>query len=470
MTPLFIIIHIVGLAGLALYGLLGFLTLGLYIRHRRAAPPQPPVPDEWPTVTVQLPVYNERAVVQRLIAAAVALDYPRDRLEIQVLDDSTDETTALAAACVAEYQARGVSIRLLYRCHRRGFKAGALKEGLSLASGAFIAIFDADFAPRPDFLRRVVPYLAADPGLGAVQTRWGHLNAADSGLTQAQAIALDKHFAVEQLVRFRANFFPKFNGSAGVWRRACIEAAGGWQADTLCEDLCLSTRAVLGGWRFHYADDVVAPAELPASILAYKTQQARWATGATQCLVKYVRPISRAADQSLLARLYALLSMAAYSTHLMFLMLLLAQLPLILAGYRLPAWMALFSLFGLGQPLLFALAQQSLYPDWPTRLRHLPTLLLIAIGLAPTGAWAILSAFSSRRHSFTRTPKGSRRAYRLAAGPMLVVEFALMLYSATSLILALRSGFSGPVFLLATCVLGFGYIAGLSLWEALDHT
>lgn len=462
MTTLLVAIHVASILGLAIYGLLGFLTLGLFLRHHRTAAAPPPPPAEWPLVTVQLPIYNEREVVARLIAAATALDYPRERLQIQVLDDSTDDTADLAAAAVARSRADGFDIVHVRRHNRHGFKAGALAAALPAARGQFIAIFDADFVPAPSFLRQTIPYLMAEPRLGAVQARWGHLNAADSSLTGAQAIALDKHFAVEQLVRHRAGFFPKFNGSAGVWRRACIEAVGGWEADTVCEDLCLSTRAVLAGWRFHFADDIVAPAELPATFLAYKRQQARWAMGATQCLTKYAGPIWRASAQPWPARLYALLSMSAYTTHLLLLSLLLVQAPLILSGYRFPSWMIIFSLIGLGQPILFALAQQVLYPDWPRRLLHLPALLLIAIGTAPSNSQAVLSALMGRRFTFARTPKGTRGSYRLRAGGMVWVELALAFYSAAALALALRSGDTGPAALLVTCALGFAYAVRLS--------
>jgi cellulose synthase/poly-beta-1,6-N-acetylglucosamine synthase-like glycosyltransferase len=461
-------IHVAGVAGLALYGLLGFLTLALYLRHCRDGPPPPSLTDSpLPFITVQLPLFNERDVVRRLVNAAAALDYPRDRLQIQVLDDSTDDTTALAAQCVTEWQAQGLDIVLLHREHRQGFKAGALAEALESTRGELIAVFDADFVPRPDFLRRTIPFFRLDARLGMVQARWGHLNASDSALTGAQAMALDKHFAVEQLVRHRANCFPKFNGSAGIWRRACIADAGGWQADTVCEDLCLSTRAVLAGWRFYYAGEVVAPAELPATILAYKSQQARWAMGATQCLTKYAAPIWRAREYSLLARLYALLSMSAYMTHLLLLALLLVQLPLLLYGYRLPGWLLIFTLLGLGQPVLFVLAQRALYPDWVRRMADLPALLLIAVGTAPSNAKGILHGLFGRDFTFTRTPKGGNRSYRMRVDPLLLVELALACYSAVTLALALGQGHTGSALLPLTGALGLGYVALLSLRESL---
>lgn len=466
MTAIFVALHIVSAAGLALYGVLGFLTLGLFLQVRKERSPLPSSTDsDLPSVTVQLPIYNEREVVQRLITAATALDYPRDKLEIQVLDDSTDETYELAAEYVKVCQQKEINIQILHRDNRHGFKAGALQRSLAQAAGEFIAILDADFLPRPDFLRRTIPYFLDDPQLGAVQARWGHLNEEASSLTAAQAVALDKHFAVEQLVRHRAVLFPKFNGSAGIWRRDCILDAGGWQADTVCEDLCLSTRAVLKGWKFHFADDVVVPAELPATILSYKVQQARWAMGATQCMVKYARPIMQAERQTRMARIYALLSMSAYLTHVLLLILLLVQLPLILTGTQLPSWLLFFSMLGLGQPVLFILAQHELYHDWFHRLRYFPALLLVAIGLAPSNAWAVINGTLRRDFTFKRTPKGSHRSYRLTPGVMLGVEGTLLLYSILTLMLAISKGYAGPVFLLATTSLGFGYVVLLSILE-----
>lgn len=463
MIAILVALYMAGVAGLAVYGLLGFLTLGLYLRHRHDHYSPPPIaPDEWPHVTVQLPVYNERDVVERLLDAAAALDYPRDRLHLQILDDSTDDTTSLAAAWVARRRAEGVDAVLLHRDERQGFKAGALAAATQRAASEFIAIFDADFVPRTSFLRLTLPYLISDASLGAVQARWGHLNANDSALTGAQAIALDKHFAVEQVVRHRAACFPKFNGSAGVWRRSCIEEVGGWETDTLCEDLCLSTRAVLGGWRFHFADDVVAPAELPRTMLAYQNQQARWAMGATQCLAKYAGPIWRSPGHSLVARLYALLSMSAYTTHLLLLIILLVQFPLILSGYRFPMWMIVFSILGLGQPILFVLAQQVLYEDWWRRARHMPALLLLAVGTAPSNTWAVMRGLSGRQFTFVRTPKGAQRSYRLSAGQSVWVEATLAIYSAAVLLLAIGTGNTGSIFLPLLCLLGFTYVAALA--------
>jgi cellulose synthase/poly-beta-1,6-N-acetylglucosamine synthase-like glycosyltransferase len=464
-----VLLYLLTLSGLALYGSLGLFTLWLFWRHRNDGATTPPLdPQELPPVTVQLPVYNERYVVKRLIRAAAQLDYPCDRLQIQVLDDSTDDTTERAAALVAHYRQQGVTITLLHRDDRSGYKAGALAAGLAAAHGDYIAIFDADFQPEPDFLQRTIPHFVASPDLGMVQARWGHLNPDSSTLTAAQALALDKHFVIEQTVRHRAGLFPKFNGTAGVWRRSCLEDAGGWQDDTVCEDLCLSTRAVLGGWQFRFLPDVVAPAELPATASAYKNQQARWAKGSTQCLLKY-GPAIAASRYSRTARLYALLSMGAYATSFLVILLLLLQLPLLYFDVRFSPRMLVFTLAGLGQPLLFVASQQQLYGDWRRRLLRLPALLVTAIGLSVTISRAVAQAVVARDHPFIRTPKRGSGAglegYRLPFDRGLFAELGLAAYAAGGLALAIERDNFGPAVFLLSCLVGFSYVSYLGLRE-----
>jgi cellulose synthase/poly-beta-1,6-N-acetylglucosamine synthase-like glycosyltransferase len=481
--------HLLALTGLSLFGFLGLVTLGFYWPHRRERFPCPEIPESaLPPVTIQLPIYNERFVVERLIAAAVQLDYPADRLQIQVLDDSTDDTTEIAAELVEWYRKQNIQIQLLHRDNRQGYKAGALQAALASTTGEFIAVFDADFKPNSDFLRQTIPYFAAARTagprsgssweLGLIQTRWGHLNWGETALTGAQAIAIDKHFAVEQTTRHRAGLFPKFNGSAGIWRRACLEDAGGWQDDTVCEDLCLSTRAFLKGWQFQFLNDVVAPAELPATISAYKNQQSRWAKGSIQCLLKFGPAILAGGQHSWAARLYALFSMASYTTHLFLILLLLVQVPLVYLNQPPPPGLFLFGLAGLWQPLLFVLSQQLLYPDWKRRLRHLPSLVLIAIGLAPSNSRAMLQIVTSRTHPFIRTPKGqnvisqaTRAAkeplvsYRLPFDRIVLAEIVLALYAGLGLVLCVWRENYGPALFFLTCGLGFGYVAWLALRE-----
>jgi cellulose synthase/poly-beta-1,6-N-acetylglucosamine synthase-like glycosyltransferase len=463
-------LYLLALSGLALYGLLGLFTLWLFMRHRYdGTPPADADVDSLPVVTVQLPIYNERYVVKRLIRAAASQDYPAEKLQIQVLDDSTDDTTERAAALVAHYRQRGVKIELVHRTDRTGYKAGALAAGLAAAQGEYVAIFDADFQPQPDFLRRTIPHFLGEPHLGVVQARWGHLNSGASLLAGAQALALDKHFVIEQTVRHRADLFPKFNGTAGIWRRACLEDAGGWLDDTVCEDLCLSTRAVLRGWQFRFLPDVVAPAELPLTASAYKNQQARWAKGSTQCLIKYGPAIATSREQSPTARLYALLSMAAYATSILLILLLLLQVPLIYLDVRFSARMLVFSVAGVGQPLLFIASQQQIYVDWRKRLLYLPALLITAIGLSATISRAVVQAFVGRTHPFVRTPKegGARRAhdYRLPFDHSIYLELALAGYAAVGLGLALVKHNYGPAFFLASCLAGFAYLGVMGLRE-----
>ena len=476
MANLLVVIYIAIVGVLSIYGFLGFLTFILFWRYKNQKDIAPLVDSAvLPEVTIQLPIYNERFVIERLIDSAVRINYPRDRLQIQVIDDSDDETTAIAAARIAQYQAEGIAIEHVRRSDRSGYKAGALAAALAKARGEYIAIFDADFLPMPDFLMDTVPYFVDNPLLGMVQARWGHLNDSESALTAAQSIALDKHFVMEQNVRNRANMFPKFNGSAGIWRQTCVDDAGGWRADTVCEDLCLSTRATLKGWEFRYLGGVVAPAELPGGIRAYKNQQARWAKGSIQCLQKYGQDIMRDANHTLTGRLYALLTMSAYGTHILLLLLLILQLPMILLDVSLPPFMVLFTFVGIGQPLLFIVAQKETYPDWGKRILYFPTLLIIAIGMAPSSAKAVLEAFQgNKHHPFKRTPKGYsiqapadhwQRFYRLPDDGSLWMELLLAAYVALSLALAAVHGQFGSVILLLTSLLGFTYVAYLEIRE-----
>ena len=472
------VIYISAVAALAIFGLLGAVTLFYFLRLRKLDFTCPEVSAEsLPTVTVQLPIYNERFVVKRLIDGVAGLEYPRDKLCIQVVDDSIDDTTDIAADHIARLRQLGLNIELIHRSCRVGFKAGALGEATRRSDGEYIAVFDADFVPDPDFLLKTIPHFLDEPSLGMVQARWGHLNTEDSALTAAQTIALDKHFVMEQSVRHRANFYPKFNGSAGIWRRKTILDAGGWKADTVCEDLCLSTRAILKGWKFRFLNDVVAPAELPSTIAAYKNQQARWAKGSTQCLLKFGRQILYDKNNSPLSRIYALLSLAGYTNHVLLLIILLVQVPLIAAGFQPPIFFIFFGLLGLSQPILFVMGQQAIYPDWKRRLIHFPTLLIIAIGLAPVNTRAIIYAIVGQNNSFVRTPKGyadeapnsaregANNRYRLPFDWIVFVELLLALYAAVGLSLCIINRNIGPAVFLATCSVGFGYVSIKSIQE-----
>ncbi|MCP4419659.1 MAG: glycosyltransferase [Chloroflexi bacterium] len=477
MTLFLLAVYFLAMGGLGLFGLFGLLTFALYWRHRQETFPTPLLSTNPAAVTVQLPIYNEPFVVERLIHTAVSLNYPSDKLQIQVIDDSNDETTGRAARLVAYYKERNVDIALVHRSNRDGYKAGALAHALPLATGEFIAIFDADFLPQPDFLRQTIPHFEQNSLLGMVQTRWSHLNNGRSPLTSAQAIALDKHFAMEQTVRHRANLFPKFNGAGGVWRRRCLEDAGGWESDTVCEDMCLSTRAVLHNWECLFLNEVHSPAELPTTISAYKSQQARWSKGSSQCLLKYGRSIATAQQHRPLARLYALMSMSAYSTNLFLILLLLLQIPLLLYDFHFSSWMLLFSIAGIGQPLLFVMSQRVLYPDWLWRLRHFPTMVLIAIGLAPSNGRAILQAFFTNDHNFVRTPKQGNQSQKplteLSFDWIVLLEVGLAAYALIGFLTALQQQNYGPLFFLGICTLAYSYMVALTVrewhWHSMKH-
>lgn len=415
MPPLMFVFFAAILA-LAVYHLNAYYLTALFMAHRGgrrlarhvpAPAPAEAVATDWPRVTVQLPVYNEAAVVARLIDAVARLDYPTDRLEIHVLDDSTDETTALARERVDHYRRQGRDIALIRRPDRAGYKAGNLRHALTRATGEHVALFDADFLPDPPFLTQTVPHLTADPGLGFVQVPWGHLNRGDAALTAAQAVLLDGQFVVEHVARNRRGFFIPFNGTAGVWRRACIEDAGGWQDDTLCEDCDLGYRAQLAGWRAAYLSDVVADAELPPALDAFKAQQARWATGHMQCLRKLV-PRVLAADLPHAVKLQALLHL---SKHLSYALTLLAAalMPLLLATgglVREGDLLALLPAVTLGLPTLHLVAQLALAEHkHGAGVRAWLLFLIVDSGLAWNNTVAIVRGLSGARVAFVRTPK-----------------------------------------------------------------
>ena len=385
------------------------------VSGERLLPGRPPLdtPDRartWPRVTVQLPVYNEATVVDRLIEACARLDYPKTLLEIQVLDDSTDVTSDMIAAHVERLRREGLEIVHVRRRNRDGYKAGALANGLRFAGGDFIAIFDADFVPAPDFLRRTIPRFD-DSEIGLVQARWGHLNEHQSRLTRIQAFGLDTHFAVEQRVRAAAGCFINFNGTAGVWRRTCIEEAGGWSADTLTEDLDLSYRAQLAGWRLEYMHDLEVPAELPAVTGAFRSQQFRWAKGSVQTAIRLLPAVWKSAV-SMRAKVEGTVHLSA---HVVFPFVLLAGLvhgPLVLMkdannapgeGFFALLGLGVFGVAGFFLAQLFA--QRSLYPEWRGRLRLFPWFMAGTMGLSISNTRAVWQAVTGRRSSFVRTPK-----------------------------------------------------------------
>ncbi|MDP2309258.1 MAG: glycosyltransferase [Pseudomonadota bacterium] len=411
----------------AVHGVHRLVLLGTYLARRERRKPAAPVPVGLPAllpmVTVQLPVYNERDVVARLVAAVAALDWPADRLQVQLLDDSTDDTAARAVDALARARARGIDAVCIHRDARVGWKAGALAAGLASARGELIAIFDADFVPAPDFLRRMVPPFS-DPGVGMVQARWGHLNANVSALTSAQATLLDGHFVIEHTARNRSGRWFNFNGTAGVWRRTCIEAAGGWAHDTLTEDLDLSYRAQLAGWRFVYLLEHVVPAELPESLAAFRTQQRRWAKGSVEVARKLTGRIVRARGVPIATRIAALLHLWANLAWPVALALALVFPPLVVLRGGAPGnalvYLPLFLLSTGGNLLFYAAAS-------PRRLTSLHEATFLAIGMTVNQSFAVFEALAGRRTGFVRTPKsgGGRGSYAISATAPIPFELLL---------------------------------------------
>ncbi|MDE2730781.1 MAG: glycosyltransferase [Bacteroidota bacterium] len=371
-----------------------------------------PIPDkELPWVTVQIPLFNEALVARRVIDACAALDYPN--LDIQVLDDSNDQTADVVADAVLHWKARGVDIVHIRRAHRTGYKAGALQNGLARARGSLIAIFDADFVPNSDFLRRLVPKFE-EPGVGMVQARWGHLNAGLSMLTRLQAWALDAHFALEQAARQAAGYFVNFNGTAGVWRTRCIHEAGGWHSDTLAEDVDLSYRAQLKGWQFLFMSNVEAPAELPATLSALRAQQFRWTKGTAEAARKLLTALWR--SKSLPGvKIEGTLHLTSHIVYPALVVVALLHAPLSLLEARGsgpgPVYFAILSL-GLCGLLGFFLAQlfaqRALYPDWHRRIWGFPVFMAGSMALAISNSKALWQALRRRVTPFERTPKAAQ--------------------------------------------------------------
>lgn len=474
------IVYLVAVTWLSLCGLYSLWLTISYWRIRRRVPTAPSL-TRYPSVTVQLPLYNERYVVERLLAAVAALDYPRDRLQVQVLDDSADDTTELAHRLVARYAAQGLDIELVHRSDRTAFKAGSLALGLSTASGEYVAVFDADFVPPRDWLLRTLPYLEAQPDLGYVQTRWGHLNDTSSFLTMAQALVLDIQFAIEHPTRCAAGCFVNANGTAGIWRRACIDSSGGWDGDTLTEDLDLSFRTQIAGWRVLYLRDVSAGGELPVAMSAFRAQQFRWVKGAAQCLRKLARRVW-CSRHPLAIRLEALAHLSICLAYPAAMALLLVSLPLIwfhdIPEARPPA---LLSIGALGLPTAMLAAQYELYgrgPQggrWWCRAMHIPLALVLGAGLAANNARATLEGLLNRSSAFQRTPKGVAgrlgrkdcHGYVLSLGRDVWLDLVLAGYSAVGIMTALRRDEFWMMPFLLLCAIGLLLVSALTLQESL---
>ena len=475
MIPYFVILVV-----LAAFGLHRYWLVYEYAKHRKNTPGPPPPVAAWPKVTIQLPIYNERYVIERLVEAVARFDYPPELLEIQVLDDSTDETQQVARACVERYQALGVSIHYVHRSNREGFKAGALAHGLESATGELVAIFDADFLPSPDFLRQTLPYFA-DPKLAMVQTRWTYLNRHYSALTEVESILLDGHFIIEHGARARSGLFFNFNGTAGVWRRSAIDDAGGWQHDTLTEDTDLSYRAQLRGWRFLYLPDVECLSELPVEMNSFKAQQARWAKGLMQTAKKILPRVMRA-DVPNGVKAEAVFHLTANISYPLMVLLSTLLLPAMIVRFY-QGW---FQMLLIDLPLFIAsscsisgfylAAERAIYPKtWKRAILYLPLVMAVGIGLSVRNAKAVIEAILGVKSEFARTPKyriegqagtWQKKTYRNRAGWLPWFEVALGLYFAATVWYAIQNENYATVPFLVLFVWGYLYTGLMSLGQA----
>jgi len=472
-------LYTLALVIMLLFSLTQLVLLLRYRRWRRHASTEqrldPGDEAAWPRVTVQLPLYNEQEVAERLIDNIVRLDYPRALLDIQVLDDSTDETRELVARCVERYRAQGYDISQVVRENRQGFKAGALRDAMPLAKGEFVAIFDADFLPTPDFLQRTLPYFQ-DARVGIVQTRWSHLNETYSLLTRLQAFQLNVHFTIEQTGRQSGSFFLQFNGTAGVWRRRTIDDAGGWAADTLAEDLDLSYRAQLKGWKIQYRQEITAPAELPAEIGALKSQQFRWMKGGAENARKLAPAIWRSA-LPFQTKLFAFSHLLGSSIFVVGLILALLSVPamMLLGRLRLDLdWYAIFILS------LLIVGVVSYVGNRETSWRHwsgtrslaqfairFPFFLAFSMGMSLHNTIAVIEGFRGKSSPFVRTPKFNimasgetrpRQQSRDKLSPVTIFEGLLAVYFLLAVLMSIRQGTMSFLPYHILLVIGFGSI------------
>src|SRR6476646_1242417 len=461
---------------LAVYGWHRYYLVYLYLRNRGKEPLPGSTLSPQPVVTIQLPLDNEMYVADRLIAAVCAIKYPRELLEIQVLDDSIDETRGIAEGAVRRFAAEGLDIKYLHRADRTGYKAGALEAGLNEARGEFIAIFDADFLPSSDFLTRLMPQFA-DPKVGMVQARWGHINQDYSLLTKIQSILLDGHFVLEHGGRYRSGRFFNFNGTAGVWRRLAIDDAGGWQHDTLTEDLDLSYRAQLRGWQFVFVPDLIAPAEVPVEMNAFKSQQLRWAKGSIQTCRKLLPQILRA-KVPLSVKAEAFFHLTANFNYPLMVVLSVLMFPSMVIRYN----MGWYEMLLIDVPLFFAatfsvcnfymVCQREIHSDWVTRIKYLPFLMSIGIGLSINNTRAVFEALLNKQSEFARTPKyriegdtdewvGKKYHQTVAVPPL--IELALGLYFTWTVFYAMANQIYGTLPFLVLFQIGFLYTGLMSI-------
>jgi len=464
---------------LAIFGLHRYVMVYLYLRHkdRRAMPAVPP--GRLPRVTVQLPLYNEMYVVDRLLQSVAEIRYPPELLEIQVLDDSTDETRGIAQAAVERYRTDGFDIHYLHRDDRTGFKAGALEAGLRVATGEYVLIFDADFVAPADILEKTLGHFA-DPKVGMVQVRWGHVNREYSLLTQVQSVLLDGHFVLEHGGRNRSGRFFNFNGTAGIWRRETIADAGGWQHDTLTEDLDLSYRAQMRGWRFVFVQDVVAPAEIPVEMNSFKSQQHRWAKGSVQTCRKLL-PRLLASNLPLPLKIEGTFHLTANFAYPLMVLLSILMFPAMVIRYN----MGWYEMMIVDVPLFlgatmsvcsfYLVSQREVFGErWGSRVKYLPAVLAVGIGLSVNNAKAVIEALLGHQSEFKRTPKfrvegadddWRQKRYRGNLSFLPFVELLLGLYFTWMAAYAIANGIYGTLPFVFLFQFGFLYAAALSLFQ-----
>jgi cellulose synthase/poly-beta-1,6-N-acetylglucosamine synthase-like glycosyltransferase len=463
---------------LALFGLHKYYLLYLFWKYRNRPGIEPGEFETLPKVTVQLPIFNEKYVIERLIKTVCALEYPKELLEIQVLDDSTDETQNEAKYWTNFFRKKGFNVHYFHRDNRTGFKAGALEEGLKKAEGELIAIFDADFVPKSDFLKKTVPYFVNEK-VGMVQARWGHINQNYSFLTQIQSVFLDGHFVIEHTARNRSGRFFNFNGTAGMWRKKAIESAGGWQHDTLTEDLDLSYRAQIAGWKFVFLPDVIAPAELPVVMNAFKSQQHRWAKGSIQTAKKLLPRIFKS-NLPLKVKWEALVHLVSNFSYLLMVIPSIFILPITIIQFNnewnrfILVYLLLFFSATVSVFLFYLVCQRTVYPDWLKRLRYIPGMMAFGIGLSINNSKAVLEALFNYRTEFKRTPKyriekkrdhWRNKIYSAEKNYLPFLEFVIGVYFSFTVYFAVKNQvyLSIPFFLLFQ--FGFLYISLMSFLQ-----
>jgi cellulose synthase/poly-beta-1,6-N-acetylglucosamine synthase-like glycosyltransferase len=471
-----IALYMLVLGVLAVYGFHRGQLLFLYWKHRHHAPRPASKFKELPVVTVQLPMFNEMYVAERLLESVAALDYPKDKLEIQVLDDSTDETQQIARGKVEELVERGFDAVYIHRTDRSGYKAGALENGVKSARGDYLLVFDADFVPTPSIVQDLVQHFT-DPTVGMVQARWGHLNRDYSMLTRVQSMMLDGHFVVEHIARNRSGRFFNFNGTAGIWRKAAIIDAGGWQHDTLTEDMDLSFRAQMRGWRFVYVPDALAPAEVPCEMNSFKSQQFRWAKGSAQTAKKLL-PVVLRAKLPWHVKLEAVFHLTNNFAYLFLVILAMLQLPNMILRQQMqrPELLLLdVPLFALtsGSIVLFYLTtHRALYGNLWEAVRRLPLMMALGIGLSLNNARAVLEGIFGGESEFVRTPKHgvtqngqswTKAKYRAGKNFFSWVEFGFGIYFVATIALGVFIGAWASIPFLVLFMVGFLYVGGLSL-------